>query len=71
MPGSGVDGYFRVPWGTPEGLEGPQRAAMSPTWRANGLRTAKLAANDGSGEGHASGSAPPCRSRPPRLPERP
>ena len=25
---------------TPAGLEGPQRAAVRPTWRANGLRTA-------------------------------
>ena len=33
VPGSGVDGYFR---GTPEGLEGPQRAAMRPSWTANG-----------------------------------
>ena len=35
-----LTGISGVPWGTPKGLEGPQRAAMRPTWRANGLRTA-------------------------------
>ena len=49
-------------------LEGPQRAAMRPTWTANGLRTAKLPTNDGSGEGDAPGSAPGRRSRQPRRP---
>ena len=34
---------------TPEGLEGPQRAAVRPTWTVNGLRTATSPANDGSG----------------------
>ena len=39
-----------VPQATPEGLEGPQRAAVRPTWTVNGLlRTATSPANDGSG----------------------
>ena len=38
-----------TPGFTPEGLEGPQRAAVRPTWTVNGLRTATSPANDGSG----------------------
>ena len=49
MPGSGVDGYFRGTLGYPQDLEGPQRAAMRPSWTANGLQAAKLPANDGFG----------------------
>ena len=32
-----LTGISGVPWGTPKGLEGPQRAAMRPNWTANGL----------------------------------
>ena len=50
MPGIGVDGCCRgYPRLTPEGLEGPQRAAVRPTWTVNGLRTTTSPANDGSG----------------------
>ena len=46
VAGNGVQGRLGwsrgVPWGTPRRPGGPQRAAVRPTWAADGLRTAKL-----------------------------
>ena len=44
-----------VSWGTPVGLEGPHRAAMSLAWTRTGLQPANSRPNDDSGGRQAPG----------------
>ena len=44
-----------VSWGTPAGLEGPHRAAMSLAWTRTGLQPANSRPNDDSGGRQAPG----------------